>query len=46
MWLSLAAAQGYQEADKNRDLVERHMTAAQIAEARQLARDWKPKPIE
>jgi len=46
MWLSLAAAQGSQEADKNRELVEGRMTTAQIADARKLARDWRPKPIE
>lgn len=43
-WLSLSAAQGTQDAPKNREIVERHMTTAQIAEARELARDWKPKP--
>jgi TPR repeat protein len=44
MWLSLSAAQGTQDAPKNREIVERHMTTAQIAEARELASDWKPKP--
>jgi hypothetical protein len=44
MWLSLSAAQGTQDAPKNREIVERHMTTTQIAEARELARDWKPKP--
>src|SRR5882757_2763488 len=44
MWLSLAAARGAQEALKNREIVERHMTTAQIADARELARDWKQKP--
>ncbi len=28
---------------KNRDLVATKMTAAQIAEAQRLAREWKPK---
>jgi TPR repeat protein len=46
MRLSLAAARGAQEALKNREIVERHMTTAQIADARELARDWKPKPIQ
>ena len=43
MWLSLSAAQGIQDAPKNRELVERYMTASQIPEARELARGWKPK---
>ena len=46
MWLSLSAAQGTQDAPKNLEIVERYMTTAQIAEARELARDWKPKPIK
>ena len=47
MWLNLAAAQG--EADvakfsaKNRDLVAEQMTPKQIAQAQELARNWKPK---
>jgi hypothetical protein len=44
MWLSLAEAQGTPDARKNRELVERAMTSAQTAEARELARNWKPKP--
>jgi uncharacterized protein len=43
MWFNLAAAQGYQDAVKNRDLVEQRMTPAQITEAQKLTRDWKPK---
>ena len=46
IWLSLSAAQGTQDAGKNREIVERYMTATQIAEARKLARDWKPNPIQ
>ena len=42
MWFSLAAAQGYQAAADGRDIVARHMTAAQIAKAEKLAREWKP----
>jgi hypothetical protein len=37
----LSAAQGAQEAGTNREIVERHMTAEQIAKARQLAEEWK-----
>ena len=41
MWLSLAAAKGYQCADKC-DALAAKMTPAQIAEAQRLAREWKP----
>jgi uncharacterized protein len=46
MWLSLSAAQGTQDAPKNLEIIERYMTTAQIAQARELARDWKPKLIK
>jgi uncharacterized protein len=46
MWLGLSAAQGIPDAPRNREIVERHMTTAQIAEARDLARDWKPRPVQ
>jgi hypothetical protein len=39
-WLNLSAAQGYLIATNSRDLVAKHMTAAQIAEAQKLTRDW------
>ena len=42
MWFDLSAAQGEQKAVKARDILERSMTPAQIAEAQKLARDWKP----
>jgi len=42
MWLDLCAAQGSQAAAKDRDAIAQRMTPAQIAEARKLARDWKP----
>ena len=44
MWLSLAAAQGREGAAAIRDLIARRMTAAQIAEAQKLAREWQPVP--
>ena len=44
MWLSLAAAQGREGAAAIRDLMARRMTPAQIAEARKLAREWRPVP--
>lgn len=43
MWFSLAAAQGEPLATKGRDAVEHKMTAAQIAKARKLASQWRPK---
>jgi TPR repeat protein len=46
MWLSLSEAQGTPDAQRNREIVERYMTAAQTAEARELARGWKPKPMQ
>jgi uncharacterized protein len=44
MWFNLAASSGFGEAVKNRDMVGRRMTPAQIAEAQKLAREWKPTP--
>ena len=47
MWLNLAAsrlpASQREGAVKKRDIVASKMTPAQIAEAKQLAREWKPK---
>lgn len=43
MWSNIAAAQGYAGAKERRDLLERQMTPAQIAEAQKLNREWKPK---
>ncbi len=43
MWLNLAAAKGMKEAVKGRDILEKRMTPAQLAEAQQMAREWKPK---
>ncbi len=43
MWYNLAAAQGIKLARKNRDLLAKQMTPAQIAVAQKLAREWKPK---
>lgn len=45
MWFDLAASQGTRRyAIESRDRVEKQMTLSQIAEARKLAREWKPKP--
>lgn len=44
MWFDLAAAGGNKNAIAARDSVAQQMTPAQLAEAQQLGRDWKPKP--
>ena len=44
MYCNLAAAHGHQKAKEIRDIVERHMSSAQIGEAQKLSREWKPKP--
>jgi len=43
MWYNLSGAQGEQRAAEARDALAKQMTPAQIAEAQQLAREWKPK---
>ncbi len=48
MWCNLAASRlpsgdERDETVKNRDIVEKHMTPAQVAEAQKLAREWRPK---
>jgi TPR repeat protein len=42
MWFSLAAANGMDMAANARDHLESQMTPNQIAEAKRLAREWKP----
>ncbi len=46
MWVTLAAAQGIEFTVKWRDLFEKSMTPAQLAEAQRLAREWTPKEKE
>jgi uncharacterized protein len=43
MWLDLATAHGDAEAAKARNTIEKDMTAAQIADAQRLAREWMAK---
>ncbi len=48
MWYNLAASsfppgEDLDRAVKNRDIVAKKMTPAQISEAQKLAREWKPK---
>jgi hypothetical protein len=42
MWLSVAAARGQPDAEKNQQLVAKAMTPAEIAEAQKLVVEWKP----
>jgi uncharacterized protein len=42
-WLQLAAAQGHEDAAKALAAIAGRMTTDQIAEAKQLAADWKPR---
>ena len=42
-WFNLASAQGYTDAKQYLSIVERLMTPGQIAEAQELARDFKPR---
>ena len=42
MWLSLAAGQGRDWAGARRAEIARRMTAAEIAEAREMTRRWRP----
>ena len=43
-WFNLAATQSHAKGIEGRDTAAAKMTAAQIAEAQRLAREWKPKP--
>jgi TPR repeat protein len=43
MWWNLAGAQGYKDALKERLIIAKLMTPAQIAEAQRLAREWMGK---
>ena len=40
MWWNLAAAQGDEGPQSNKDRAERQMTSEQIAEAQRLSREW------
>ena len=43
MWFNLSAAKGNYIARESRDRLAKQMTPEQIAEARRLAQEWKPK---
>ena len=40
MWWNLAAAQGDEVAQENKDIIEQQMTREQIAEAQRMSREW------
>ena len=42
-WWSLATAQGHEQAETNRTIIEKEMTQEQIAEAQRRSAAWKPK---
>lgn len=42
-WINLSAAQGHEDSKKGLPLMERLMTADQIAEAQKLTREFKPR---
>jgi TPR repeat protein len=42
MWLNLSAARGMKRAVEERDQLAQSMTPVQIAQAKKLAREWKP----
>jgi hypothetical protein len=42
MWFALAATGGNHDAARDRGLIEKRMTPAQIAEVKKLASEWKP----
>ena len=46
MWFDLAAASGNARATMNRDIAARKITAAQITEAREMARDCKARQLK
>lgn len=43
MWFNLSASQGNERAMESRDKIAKAMTPQQIAEAQNLARQWKPE---
>ena len=44
-WFSLASAEGDEDAKQNLSMAERQMTTKQIAEAQQLAQEFKPRKV-
>jgi hypothetical protein len=46
MWWTIAAANGEERSKKSHDLLAKHLTPTQIAEANRLAREWLDKHRE
>ena len=46
MWVGLAVAQGHEKAVTARNKIAQKMNQEQIAEAQQLAHEWKPKTLQ
>ena len=46
MWWAIAASQGDETARKNRDIVEKKMSSADVSKAQKLAREWMKKTKE
>jgi len=46
MWWNLAAAQGLEVAKGNKGIISKKMTSEQIAEARELSREWLTKHLD
>ncbi|PZU94584.1 MAG: hypothetical protein DI527_03145 [Chelatococcus sp.] len=46
VWFSVAATQGDEDAGKKRDEVAQRLEPAELAAARALASQWKPKPLD
>ena len=42
MWFEIAARSGHDVASRNRDFIAERMTSEQIADARAMAREWRP----
>ena len=40
MWENLSAAQGFESAQDNKDILEQQMTREQIAEGQRMSREW------
>ena len=43
MWWNLSGSNGYKDAVKNRNSIEKKMSKTQIEKAQEMASNWKPK---
>lgn len=44
MWFSIAEANGNKTAVRNMDVMEKEMTAEQVSQAQEVAKNWTPNP--